>query len=123
MNNYQLTFEHRDSYLYVYLSGEDSFSSSLSYWNEIADRVKTSGFRKLLLHENLSGRINTEEMQELIMDLLPSGLREVQVAVFDEQPSDAAVNTLGQSLATDAGANIKLFDSLDTAVSWITQEA
>jgi hypothetical protein len=122
MNNYQLTLEERDAYLYARLIGEDSFAASLSYWNEIADKVKALGYRKLLVHEDLIGEVVESEMHEIIMDLMPSGLLDVQIAFFDENISDASINARGQSMAVSKGANVRIFDSLNAAQDWITQD-
>jgi hypothetical protein len=121
-NNYRLTFEDRDTYLYAHLMGEDSFAASLSYWNEIADKVKALDCRKLLIHEDLTGKVVESEMHEIIMDLMPSGLLDVQIAFFDENLNGASMNALGQSLAVNKGANVKIFDSLNAAQDWITQD-
>lgn len=121
--NYQLTFEDRNAYLYVRLTGEDSFAASLSYWNEIAAQVKLRGCERMLIHENLVGQVAESEMHDIIMDLLPSGLAEIQIAFFDENVEDTALNLLGQNLAGEKGANVKVFKSLEAAKEWITDEA
>jgi hypothetical protein len=122
MNQYQLSFEDRDTYLYAHLIGEDSFAASLSYWNEIADKVKALGRRKLLIHEDLTGKVIESEMHEIIMDLMCSGLLDIQIAFFDENRNDASINALGQSLAINKGANVKIFPSLEAAKHWIMQD-
>ena len=122
INNYRLTFEDRDTYLYAHLMGEDSFAASLSYWNEIADKVKAMDCRKLLIHEDLTGKVVESEMHEIIIDLMPSGLVDIQIAFFDENIDDTPMNALGQSLASNIGANVKIFDSLEAAKQWITQD-
>ena len=122
-HNYQLTFEDRNSYLYVRLTGEDSFAASLSYWNKIADQVKVRGCERMLIHENLVGKVAEAEMYDIIMDLIPSGLAEVQIAFYDENTDDTALNSLGQTLAMDKGANIKVFPSLEEAKAWIIDDA
>lgn len=123
INNYRLAFEDRDTYLYAHLMGEDSFAASLSYWNEIADKVKALDCRKLLIHEDLTGEVAESEMHEIIMDLMPSGLLDVQIAFFDENIDDTPMNALGQSLAAKEGANVKIFDSLEAAKRWIKQDS
>ena len=82
--DYQLTFEDRSTYLYVRLTGEDSFAASLSYWNEIADQVKLRGCDKILIHENMVDKVNETEMYDIITDVLPTGLEEVQIAFYDD---------------------------------------
>jgi hypothetical protein len=122
INNYRLSFEERNTYLYAHLIGEDSFAASLSYWNDIADKVTATGYRKLLIHEALTGEVAISEMHDIIMDLMPSGLLDVQIAFFDENIDDTPVNALGQSLANSKGANVQIFDSLEAAKQWILQE-
>lgn len=121
-NNYRLSFEDRDTYLYAHLMGEDSFAASLSYWNEIADKVMALNCRKLLIHEDLTGEVAESEMHDIIMDLMPSGLLDIKIAFFDENIDDTPMNALGLSLATNKGANAKIFDSLEAAKQWITQD-
>jgi hypothetical protein len=122
-HNYQLTFEDRNAYLYVRLTGEDSFAASLSYWNKIADQVKVRGCEKLLIHENLVGKVAETEIYDIIMDLMPSGLAEIQIAFYDENVDDTELNLLGQTLAVHKGANVKVFESLQAAKAWITKDA
>ena len=118
---YRLTFEDRGSYLFAHIAGEDSFAASLSYWNEIADKVNRLGRRKLLVHENLKGEVSEGEMKELMIDLMESGLRDVQVAFFDEDRSHMPINAIGQTMYTDMGGNVRIFDSLENARQWIEQ--
>jgi hypothetical protein len=116
---YQLEFEARDTYLYARLTGKDSFAASLSYWNEIKDKVQDTGAKKLLVHENLEGEVNEEEMYDLMVDLVRDDFPEVQVAFFDENLNDAAINHLGKMVANNHGANVRIFESLSNARYWI----
>ena len=119
-DTYQLVFEERKDYLYVRIVGKDSFSASLSYWNEIADRVASLNCKKLLVHEDLIGDVADSEINDLITDLIPSGLIDVEIALFDENPNDQAVNEFGQSLANKKGARVRIFRSLEEARAWLT---
>ncbi len=120
--DYILEFKDRDSYLYVYLAGKDSFSASLSYWNEIADQVRKGGYKKLLVHENLVGEVTAGEVFDLIGDLEKSGLVGIQIAFFDENPADGDVNHFGQLVAGNRGGTIQIFQSLEAAEKWICSE-
>jgi len=117
--NYTLLFEDRGSYLYAHLAGEDSFAASLSYWNEIADKVKELDCSKLLVHENLTGEVTGAEMYDLITDLQQSDLTKIQIAFIDENLDDAALNHMGGHIAASRGANIQIFKSLNDAQYWI----
>jgi hypothetical protein len=120
-NEYSLEFRDRESYLYVYLSGKDSFAASLSYWNEIADQVTKSGKQKLLVHENLVGEVSQAEIYDLIADLSKSALMNTRIAFYDENHADESVNQFGRMVAQNRGANIQVFQSLAAAERWINQ--
>ena len=119
---FNLKLQYCCTYLYARLTGEDSFAASLDYWNVIADKVRELECDKLLVHENLAGTVTEDEMSDLIMDLKSSGLLDIRIAFYDENPDHAAINAFGQSLASAEGANIGIFDSLEEARHWIGQE-
>ena len=121
--NYQLTFDNREIYLYVFIKGQDSFAASLSYWNEIADEVKRLGCTKLLVHEQLEGNVDEGEIFDVIMDLKESVLRGVQIAFYDENRDDIPINALGQLVANNRGGAVRLFHNLKAAMNWIEQDA
>jgi sugar/nucleoside kinase (ribokinase family) len=122
LGNYQLTFEDRGSYLFAHIAGDDSFAASLSYWNEIAGKVSQLGRRKLLIHEELRGEVNENEMRELLMDLTHSGLKDVRIAFFDEDRSHMPINAVGQTLSASMGGHTRIFDSLEAARQWIEKD-
>lgn len=120
-SDFTLIFEDRSSYLYAHLSGKDSFAASLNYWNQIADKVKELGYNKVLVHENLTGEVSEGEMFEIIMDIIPAGVG-IEVAFFDEQNCDHSINELGQLIASNRGADIRIFKSLTDAESWMERD-
>lgn len=51
---YQISFENRPQYLYVYVSGEhDSYDISRQYWQEIAGECKRIKADKVLIEEDI----------------------------------------------------------------------
>jgi len=117
-NDYTLEFEDRGSYLYAHLTGMDSFAASLSYWNTIADKVHELGHTKLLVYENLIGEVSEGEIFDVMMDILPAGTG-ISVAFFDENQADSKINELGQLIANNRGATIRIFQTLADAEKWI----
>lgn len=117
--SYHLEFEDRGDYLFTYLSGEDSFAASLSYWNDIADEINRHGHRKLLVHENLTGKISGREIYDLIKDLKDSVLKDVTIAFYDENFEDTFLNNLGKLIANHYGGSVRIFKTLDDAKYWI----
>lgn len=120
--NYKLAFDDRKTYLYVFISGQDSFAAALSYWNEIADEIMRLGYTKLLVHEQLEGNIDEGEIFDVIMDLKDSALRGIQIAFYDENREDIPVNALGQLVANNRGGAVRLFHNLKAAINWIEQD-
>lgn len=115
---YQIIFEDRDEFLYVHLTGRDSLAASLAYWGEIAEKAKELDLRRVLVHEALEGEVNEGEMFEIITGVVPSG-RGVRVAFFDENQANVKINALGQLIAENRGALIKIFPTLKAAENWI----
>lgn len=120
--DYNLVFDNRGTYLYAFITGQDSFAASLSYWNEISDEVSRLGYRKLLVHEQLDGNVDEGEICDIIMDLEKSALRDVQIAFYDENQEDLPINVLGQSVANNQGGAVRLFHNLQAAMNWIEQD-
>jgi len=116
-----LDFEARENDLYAHLSGKDSFAASLDYWNQIVDQVQKLNVTKVLVHENLTGEVSEGELFDVIMDILPSSSG-IQVAFYDENDADRSINEFGRLVSNNRGADIQIFQSLETAEKWI-QEA
>lgn len=120
-SNFTLTFEDRGRYLYAHLTGEDSFAASLDYWNRIADKVNELGYQKVLVHENLEGGVSEGELFEIVLDVVPAGAG-IEVAFFDEHQSDDPINELGELIAGNRGADIRIFKSLADAECWMDRD-
>ena len=119
--NYQIAFEDRGGYLFVHLTGTDSFAASLSYWHEIADKADELGQYRVLVHEALEGQVSEAEMFDIMNDVVPSGLG-VRIAFYDENQDNAQVNELGQLIAENRGAIIKIFGTLTDAERWLLSD-
>ena len=113
-----LHFEHRNSYLYVKLTGKDSYDESIAYWTKIAKKTRALGLSSVLVHEELEGQITEGEIFQLLMELVPTAIG-IRVALFDEHQADLEVNKLGSLIANNRGCEIRIFQSLEDAEAWI----
>jgi len=118
VSDYKLVFDNRGTYLYAFITGQDSFAAALSYWNEIADEIQRLGYTKLLVHEQLEGNVDEAEVFDIIMDLKDSALRGVQIALYDEHREDIPINALGQLIANNRGGAVRIFQNLTAAMQW-----
>jgi len=118
----KLEFEDRGTYLYACMTGKDSFAASLDCWNRIADEVERLDCRKLLVHEQLEGNVDEGEVFDLVMDLKDSALSRVQIALYDENRDDIPINALGQLIANNRGAAVRIFHNLKAATQWLEHD-
>lgn len=116
---YNLYFEPRNEYLFVKLTGKDSFEASRSYWRKIAEQVRKLELNRVLVHEALEGDITEGEMFELIMEFVPEGIG-IRVALYDDNHENHELNQLGELIARNRGAEIRIFQTLEDAEKWIT---
>ncbi|MDZ8118291.1 hypothetical protein [Pontiella agarivorans] len=117
---FNLHFETRNNYLFVRLTGEDSYEASRSYWRQIADRVRKLELNRVLIHEALDGGITEGELFELIMEFVPASAG-IRVALYDENKENHELNQLGELIARNRGAEIRIFQSLENAEKWISE--
>ena len=60
-------------------------------------------------------------MFDIMNDVVPSGLG-VRIAFYDENQDNAQVNELGQLIAENRGAIIKIFGTLTDAERWLLSD-
>jgi hypothetical protein len=120
-SSYELEFEDRGDYLYARLTGRDSVDAGLHYWQAIADRAVELGHKKILVHENMLGRLTKAQMFDLVTRLVQPEYLGIRIAFFDENLDDSTLNALGQLVAVNRGATVEIFPSLQAAQHWIKQ--
>ncbi len=118
--DYNLTFENRDGYLYVHLTGTESFESSLGYWAEIDTEIQKHKYGRLLVHKEMQGSVSGVEVYDIIKKVVPAA-KGLKVAFFDENKIHAMINRFGQLLANNCGASIRIFASLAEAENWMSR--
>lgn len=117
-----LTFEHRETYLYALVTGEDSYENCLSSWTQITEKVKAFGLNRVLVHEELTGRITEGELFSLLQEIIPLGIG-IRIAFFDPDIKHEAFNLLGGLVAQNRGIDVQMFKSLEEAEQWITESS
>jgi hypothetical protein len=119
MTEYELTIEKRVDYLYAYITGLSSYENSMQYWGKIADELHRQGLKKVLVHKNLTGSLSAAEIYDIVTRFAEAGFLGIHVAFYDENEGDADLNALGELIATNRGAFVKVFTSLEEAEAWI----
>ena len=120
--NYTVKTEVRDDYFYVYVEGNDSFDTSLGYWLEVIELIIQNDYRKVLIEENLIGKISTVETYRLSTKIAESaGKLKACIAFVDQNPSHQSNNSFGETVVTTRGLQIKVFPSIAHAEKWLTK--
>lgn len=118
---YSVDFHPRDGYLRAHVSGsQDSIGISLSYWREVTSECRRLGLSRLLVCENL-GRTGPSVEYYLVGCELPAIVNGLRVAFVDLIADELASNRLGENVASNRGADIRLFHDEETAIEWLTR--
>ncbi|CAN5851681.1 hypothetical protein BH20ACI4_BH20ACI4_12940 [soil metagenome] len=120
---YQITFEHRPQYLYVYVTGDhDSYEISRQYWLEVADECNKTGYKKVLIEEDIKESASLSEAYQLASELPLMGFQGVRVAFYDRFAEHADLNQFAELVATNRGLAATIFNNLETAENWLLDQ-
>ena len=116
---YRSEIQPKDEYLYAFVEGQDSFETSETFWFELLEECKDKNYSKLLIEENLEGELSSSETYELSVKLAKSDYKNLTVAFVDRQADHKDSNKYGETIVTNRGVRIKVFDDLDVAKQWL----
>ena len=116
--DYSIEMQDRGDYLWVLVGGEQLTAEiSKSYWNEIADKCRDLGLRKVLIEKNFVRPVGPAEMLEMA-EHLSTVLPSTQVAFLDRF-HHAGINELGKKLARNRDVMMQTFSSVRDAEKWL----
>lgn len=116
---YQLIFEHRPGYLYVYIGCERvSLEIARRYWAEILAMIHRRGYQRLLLEKEIGERLPAHDVFNLVNELAHSGCSDVAFAVVDRF-YEAERAEFEQMVATNRGLRMKVTNDMPTAERWL----
>ena len=120
---YEIAFERRPGYLYVYVSGEhDSYEISRSYWLEVAEHCRKIDCNKILIEEDIPEAVSPADMYQLATELPKMGFLGVRVAFYDRYADQQDLNEFGELVAVNRGLYGKLFNDINEAEDWLLSE-
>jgi hypothetical protein len=121
---YEITFEHRQHYLYVYVTGDqDSYEVSRSYWLEVAEECRKTGYKKVLIDEDIENMVSIAEVYKLASELPQMGFQGVRVAFYDRFADHADLNQFGELVATNRGLLARVFNDPQKAEDWLLHKS
>lgn len=120
---YQITFEFRPEYLYVYVTGEhDSYEISKQYWQEVADFCGENKISKVLIEEDIPESVSLTEVYRLASEIPMMGFFGIRVAFVDRFIEHNELNQFGELVAVNRGLHGKIFNDIKEAEKWLLAE-
>lgn len=120
---YELSYEYRPQYLYVYVKGEqDSYEISKQYWQEVANECKKSNCKKVLIDEDITENVSMTEMYKFASEILQLGFLGIRVAFVDRRSEQQQLNKFGETVATNRGLFSRVFNDTEEAEKWLLSE-
>lgn len=120
---YNISFENRSGYLYVYVNGEhDSYEISRAYWLEIAGKCATANAGKVLIEEDIPEDVSMGEMYQLASELPQFGFAGVRIAFVDRYIEQQDLNQFGELVANNRGLHAKVFNDVAEAEKWLLSD-
>jgi hypothetical protein len=123
-NDFIITFVLRTGYLYAHVKGDrDSYEISKAYWQAVAEECARRNVRKVLVEEDLAGRI--ESMNEIFQGAsqrVYQGFSGVKIAFVDRHPGHHEDNVFGELVATNRGLFCKVFSDLSEGETWLLSD-
>ncbi len=120
---YQISFDNRLQYLYVYVTGErDSYEISRRYWQEVADECGRIKCSKVLIEEDIPEMVSMGEMYQLASEIPELGFFGVRIAFVDRYIEQQELNKFGELVAVNRGLHGKIFNDVVEAEKWLLSE-
>jgi len=123
--SYILTIEEGASFLHIRVSGENSPETVQLYLGEVYTICSQRGFSSVLIEENLSGPSLSPADIYKIISKASSQTSPIlnRIAYVDTNTEHLpSIGALGEAVARDRGANVKVFHEIGEAVNWLMAE-
>ncbi len=124
--SYTIVFEEEPTFLHVIVTGKNSPENVQLYLAEIYKFCAQKGFSSVLIEENLSGpSLDPVDVYKVISKAssLTSPIVN-KIAYVDVNPGHTpSIATLGEAVARDRGANIRVFQNKGEAAAWLIAES
>lgn len=117
--SYEICFEHRADYLYVYVKDDHmTYESAKQCWNEILAIQHRKRYNKVLIDKDIARPLPIYFVVTLVSELAHSGCAGVKFAIADRH-YDAERNPFEETVAANRGLNVKICPSLPEAEAWL----
>lgn len=123
--SYTLNVEPRTSYLYVTVTGENSYDNVAHYLSEVRDFFRKYECSNVLIVENLAGpSLETFRIYDLVSKASEQTAQVVcKIAYVDINPEhDATRMEFAENVAVNRGVFVRVFSTIQAAEQWLIGE-
>jgi hypothetical protein len=123
--SYILNFERRSSYLYITVTGENSYDNVLQYLSEVRDLCEQYKCTDVLIVENLGGpSLDTFSIFDIISKVSEQTIRVVKnIAYVDINPAhNVDEMAFAENVAVNRGVNVQIFSDIYRAEQWLEKQ-
>lgn len=119
---YQLFFEHRPGFLYVYVGSEkNDLEMATKYWVEILSLLHRRRYSGVLLDKDISQPLAAHDVCTIVSRLAHTGHSDVSFAICDRFYDEERC-TFEQLVGTNRGLNLKIVPTIKEAESWLAAQ-
>jgi len=122
---YILNAELRSSYLYITVTGENTYDNVISYLSEVRDKCLQYKCPNVLIVENLVGPgLDTFNIYDLISRVHEQTLQMVRkIAYVDINPAhNADAMKFAENVAVNLGVFVRVFLTIPAAEQWMVKQ-
>ncbi|MFT3898599.1 MAG: hypothetical protein QM719_13075 [Thermomonas sp.] len=118
-DGFRIAFEPNPGFLRAHVTGdEDSLEVSLAIWRLLGNECRVRGASRLLVVEDLPGKLTPAEVGVMVETLYAEGFPDVRIA-FVELAGSLVAGEHGEILAIELGFTVQAFSREADARHWL----
>ncbi len=123
--NYTLTFNRKETYLYVRLEGKPSYEDILTFWEQVRDEASKQDCLRTLIDARLDSdfpSFSTAHNYSISARLSELGFAQgTKVAIVYAVSRFYTNDQFGETVARNRGFNIRIFKKIEEAEDWLNE--
>jgi len=120
--HYELTFEHRDDYIYFYITTEHSdLETAETIWREIGEVCERSDNHKVLVYRDVRKLVPMGTMFLLRSEFPKMGLAKCRIAIVDPYKENEEINNFADTVSQNRGVVTRTFQDRQAAEEWLAE--
>jgi hypothetical protein len=123
--SYLLNFEHRGSYIYITVTGENSSENIIHYLAEVRELCEQYKYTDVLIVENLGGPgMDKFSIFDIISKVSEQTIKVIKnIAYVDINPAhNRDEMVFAETVAVNRGVNVQIFKTIHAAERWVEKQ-